>query len=103
MRLTLLGADAGVSEAVKWNAPSFAAKGDYFATLHLRGREQAQIIFHAGAKAKGRKMRGKVADPEGVLRWLADDRAMASLGAGAAFRAKRGALTALTLAWIAAL
>lgn len=102
-RLTLLGAAAGVSEGVKWNAPSFAAKGDYFATIHLRADKEVQVIFHAGAKAKGKKLKGKIADPEGLLRWLGDDRAMAALGAGAAFRANRPALAALAAAWIAAL
>jgi len=102
-RLALLGAADGVSEGVKWNAPSFAARGDYFATIHLRPRDSVAVIFHAGAKAKGKQLKGKVADPDGLLSWLADDRAMASLGAGAEFRAKRPALAALARAWIAAL
>lgn len=102
-RLTLLGAAAGVSESVKWNAPSFAAAGDYFATINLRADAEVQVIFHTGAKAKGKVMQSKVADPVGLLRWLAKDRAMATIGAGAAFRANRAALAALARAWIAAL
>ena len=102
-RLALLAAEEGVSEGVKWNAPSFAAKGDYFATIHLRAADELKLIFHAGAKAKGKKLKGKVADPAGLLTWLAEDRAMASLGVGAAFRANAPALAALARAWIAAL
>lgn len=102
-RLAILGAAADVSEAVKWNAPSFAAKGDFFATIHLRSLKEVQVVFHSGAKAKGKVLKGKVADPEGLLRWLADDRAMAALGAGAAFKANRPALEALTRRWVAAL
>lgn len=102
-RLTLLGAAAGVSEGVKWNAPSFAAAGDYFATITLRADKEVQVIFHTGAKAKGKVVQGKVADPAGLLKWLAKDRALAALGTGAAFRANRPALAALARAWIAAL
>jgi len=102
-RATLLGAAPGISEGVKWNSPSFAAKGDYFATIHPRASGQVQIIFHTGAKAKGKLMQGGVTDPAGLLRWLAKDRAIASLGAGAAFRANRPKLAALTRAWITAL
>lgn len=102
-RLAILGAAADVSEGVKWNAPSFAANGDFFATIHLRAKDTLQIVFHAGAKAKGKNLKGKLADPAGLLRWLADDRAIASLGAGAAFHANRPALAALARAWISAL
>ena len=101
-RLAILGAAPGISDGVKWNAPSFAAKGDYFATIHLRTQDTLQIVFHAGAKAKGKKLKGKVPHPDGLLRWLADDRAIATLGAGAVFRANRPALAALAKAWIAA-
>jgi hypothetical protein len=95
-RLTILGAAAQVSEGVKWNAPSFAAKGDYFATFHLRETKHVQVIFHTGAKAKGKVMQGKVDDPERMLRWLAKDRAIAT-------SPNAEALAALTRAWIAAL
>src|SRR5262245_47945066 len=84
-----------IIEGIKWNAPSFRTAND-FATMNLRSTNEVQIIFHTGAKAKGKIMQGKVVDPAGLLRWLAKDRAMASLGAGAALRANLPALTALT-------
>lgn len=101
VRKTILAA-GDISEGIKWNAPSFRTADD-FATMHLRSASDVQIIFHTGAKAKGKVMQGKVADPAGLLRWLAKDRAMASLGAGAALRANLPALTALTRAWAKAL
>jgi hypothetical protein len=55
-----------------------------------------QVIFHTGAKAKGKVMQGKVDDPERMLRWLAKDRAIAT-------SPNAEALAALTRAWIAAL
>jgi len=98
-RKLILGADAKVSEAIKWQAPSFRTD-DFFATINLRATDQLQIIFHTGAKAKGKVVQGKIADPRGLLRWLAKDRAIASLGAGKAFDANKTALTALVRAWL---
>lgn len=102
-RKVMLGASGDIGEGVKWQAPSFRTEADYFATINLRATEQVQVIFHTGAKAKGKVMQGKVADPEGLLRWLAKDRALASLGQGAAFKANSPALAALTAAWVARL
>lgn len=101
-RKIILSARADIAEAVKWQAPSFRTS-DYFATFNVRATDQVQIVFHTGAKAKGRLMQGKVDDPKALLRWLAKDRALASLGAGAAFRSNRAALADLTRAWIAEL
>ncbi len=101
-REIILSARAGIEEGVKWNAPSFRT-ADYFATIHLRAKTEVQIILHTGAKAKSKRMEGAIDDPRGLLRWLAPDRALVSLGAGAAFQANRPALRALIRGWTSAL
>lgn len=102
-RKTLRAAAKGVEEIVKWNAPTFTYAGVDFATLHVREQKQVLVIFHAGAKAKGKRLKGAIADPAGLLVWRGEDRALAGLGAGKAFAANLPALAALTRAWIAAL
>jgi len=102
-RKIIRGVSGDIGEGVKWQAPSFRTEADYFATINLRATDQVQVIFHTGAKAKGKVMQGKVPDPGGLLRWLAKDRALASLGRGAAFKANKAALEAVTAAWIARL
>jgi hypothetical protein len=71
VRRIILDVDPGISEAIKWNAPSFRTT-DFFATVNLRSRECVQLIFHTGAKAPATATTGiNIADPEGLLKWLA--------------------------------
>ena len=100
VRLILLGASPKISEGIKWNAPSFFAVSDWFATFNLRSKERVELVFHFGAKAKGIAAQDKIPDPAGLLRWLAKDRAMVTLGAGRDIAANKAALEALVRAWI---
>ena len=102
-RALVLAASPAVHEAVKWNAPSFRTS-DFFATLDLRTKDTVRFVFHTGAKAKDSRTEGvPVDDPEGLLQWLAKDRALVTLGQGAELRRKGPALQALVRAWIALL
>lgn len=98
-RRIILGASPAIHEGIKWNVPSFATS-DYFATFNVRAKTGVEFIFHFGAKAKGIQAKGKIADPKGLLKWLADDRAMVSLGAGKDIAANKSAFEALVRAWI---
>lgn len=102
VREAVLAADPTIREAIKWNAPSFrAGEGDFFATFHLRARDRVQLVLHLGAKVKATAVTGiEVADPAGLLTWLAKDRAMANLGAGKELESKLPALQALVRAWL---
>jgi hypothetical protein len=69
------GADPGIAEGIKWNAPSFRTV-EYFATLNVRDRDAVQIILHLGAKVRPDiTRRVAIDDPNGLLQWLANDRA----------------------------
>ena len=99
-RRVILGADPAIREGVKWNAPSFRTT-EWFATLNgPRATKHVMLILHAGARRKGFKARGKVADPAGLLRWLADDRAMATFADGAEVERRRAALQAIVREWV---
>lgn len=100
VRRAILGAAPEVSEGVKWNAPSFRTEKDFFATIHLRAKDQVQVVLHLGAKARPDLEVFKVADPKGLLKWLGPDRAMACLGAGRALNANKKALEAIVRAWV---
>jgi hypothetical protein len=90
-------ADAGITENVKWNAPSFVFKDD-FATLNLRPQTAVQVVFHTGAKPKGKKI--AIDDPDGLLKWAADDRAVATFADMKEIKSKQVALTAVVRQWI---
>jgi hypothetical protein len=100
-RALVLSASEDVHEGVKWNAPSFRTS-DYFATLDLRSKDTVRFVFHTGAKVKDSRDKGvPVEDPEGLLEWLAKDRAFVTVGRGAALARNGPALQALVRAWIA--
>ncbi len=100
VRKAILGASPRIGEAIKWNAPSFHTEKDHFATFHLRSTVEVQVVLHRGAKVRADKKPLEVPDPRGLLKWLASDRAMMSLGAASAVSANRPALQEIVRAWI---
>ncbi|MBI5852411.1 MAG: DUF1801 domain-containing protein [Planctomycetes bacterium] len=101
VRTQILAAAPGIEDGIKWNAPSFRTS-DWFATLFLRATDRVQLILHFGAKAKdGTKCFVSIEDPEGMIEWLATDRAMVTVGTGKQLARRRKALQDLVRAWIA--
>lgn len=100
LRRIILGADSRITESIKWNAPSFFFK-EYFATLHLRQPGRIQVIFHLGAKAKDNTRKVTIDDPNGLLTWPANDRAVAKFDGMGEVSANRSALGAIVRQWMA--
>jgi len=98
VRKLILGVSPKISDGVKWNSLSFRHT-DWFATVNLRSKDVIQLVLHTGAKAKDNPD-FKIADPSGLLLWLAKDRALATLGAGKTLKANAKAFTAIVKAWI---
>lgn len=97
VRRIVCGVSPEIGEAIKWNAPSFRTT-EFFATTHLRSRDQVQLIFHLGAKVRAGQKKLTLADPNGLVKWLARDRCIVSVGSLADNEA---ALAAIVRAWIA--
>lgn len=97
-RQILLGAAPGISEGIKWNAPSFRTSED-FATFHLRAKDGVQVILHPGAKR--RDVTITIADPASLLQWLAKDRASVKFRDLSDVEAKRPAFEDVIRQWIA--
>jgi len=74
LRSAILSADPRINESIKWNAPSFSID-DHFATFNLHYPDRIQIVLHAGAKVNPDAKQFEVADPAGLLKWAAVDRA----------------------------
>jgi hypothetical protein len=80
VRRWVLEATSGVSEGVKWNAPSFRVGADYFATFHLRSTTEVQLVFHTGAKKKAQPRAVVLSAPAArLVEWLTEDRALVAL------------------------
>ncbi|MBP8879371.1 MAG: DUF1801 domain-containing protein [Flavobacteriales bacterium] len=100
LRTIILGADARIEEGVKWNAASFRTT-EWFATLNgPKQVKEAIIILHAGAKAKGMDLKGRITDPSGMIKWLGTERGMITFSSLADIKAKQADLHALIWAWI---
>lgn len=98
LRSIIAGADPSISEGVKWNAPSFRTR-EYFATIHLRAKIGIGLILHLGAKARNIPDMA-IDDPDGVLTWVAMDRAVISLADVAEVRARKPVLQRIVKQWI---
>jgi len=100
IRRMILGVSAEIHEGIKWNAPSFSTT-EHFATFNLvRAKDQVMLILHTGAKPRNLKLKGVVADPTGLLKWLADDRCLVTFDSLQDVQAKRTALVAIVREWI---
>lgn len=98
VRRIILAVSPAIREGIKWNAPSFRTTDD-FATFNLRNG-RVWLILHTGATARGLTMQGAIADPAGLLKWLAKDRAVITFEDAADVKAKKKAMTAIIQAWI---
>ncbi|MBL0697969.1 DUF1801 domain-containing protein [Comamonas sp. JC664] len=99
LRTAILAAHPGISERIKWNAPSFCFKGDDRVTFKLRPRDCVQLIFHRGTKVKS--TRGfSFEDRSGLLTWAAEDRAVVTLRDLQDVTAKQAALVQVAVQWM---
>lgn len=100
VRHFILAVNPEIREGIKWNGPSFRTS-EYSATIFLRAKDKVQLIFHKGAKAKDNSTAMQIADPEGLIEWLATDRCRVTVGAGKEIKTHQAALEALVRDWIA--
>lgn len=98
VRKVVLGASSTIAEGIKWNSISFK-RADWFATINLRSKDVIQLVFHTGAKVKDNPNL-KISDPNGLLLWLAKDRALVTLGSGKTLKTNAKAFEAIVKAWL---
>lgn len=95
----ILQLDPGISEEVKWNAPSFKLE-DHFATFRLHPPKDIQVILHTGAKAKSNSRRFVIDDPHELLAWPATDRAVLTLASTDELRAHGAQVKCILKQWL---
>ena len=99
LRTAILAAHSGISERIKWNAPSFCFKGDDRVTFKLKPKDCVQLIFHRGAKVKSTRD-FSFEDRSGLLNWAAEDRAVVTLRDRKDVTAKQAALVQVVVQWM---
>ena len=100
IRRVILSAAPGVYEGIKWKSPSFRTH-EYFATVNLREKNGVAVILHLGAKVRDIGPGGvPIKDPNGLLRWLAKDRAMVVFKDMKDLTAKEASFEGVVQQWI---
>ncbi|MBL8186933.1 MAG: DUF1801 domain-containing protein [Acidobacteria bacterium] len=90
----------GVTEGIKWNAPSFYCHG-WFATVNLRAAAGVLLVLHHGAKSqKESTLPDTIADPAQLLKWLARDRATILFSSAEDFASKQKPFQKLIKQWV---
>lgn len=100
IRRIICGADPAIAEGMKRNAPSFRTTG-YFATTQLRTKDGIGFVMHRGAKVREAPA-FQHEDPQGLLKWLAKDRALMSFAGIEDVKAHVEAIQQIVRQWIAA-
>ncbi|WP_405933630.1 DUF1801 domain-containing protein [Streptomyces sp. NBC_00827] len=100
LRAAVLSSDPGITEHVKWKAPSFLHGGEDRVTFQLRAKKGVQLIFHRGAKVKDDQAVFEFTDDSGLLDWISSDRATVIFQDLDDVKAKEEAFVVLVRNWV---
>lgn len=100
LRRLILDAVPGLTERIKWNAPSFGKGEDDRITMRLHPGDRLQLILHRGAKA-GADDLFRFEDPDRLITWAAPDRGVISFSDADDLAAKSVALGEVLRRWVA--
>jgi hypothetical protein len=90
VREVILDTDDRVTEAIKWQAPTFMYDGN-IASFYPKAKQHASLMFHTGAS---------LPDPTGMLEGAGETGRMARFTSFEDLDAKADALRGLVRAWI---
>ncbi len=71
----------GVTERVKWNAPSFCIDGDDRITFRLQPGDRVELVFHRGSRTRADAATFTFADPSALIVWSTPDRGVVAFPA----------------------
>ena len=100
LRRIILAASNGITEHIKWNAPSFSYGGNDRITFNMRSANEVRVIFHRGAKKNMNGSRPTFEAPGGLLKWLGEDRGMVTFTNADQLSAVSKEFTDLVRRWV---
>ena len=71
LRAAILASNDGITEHVKWNAPSFRYADVDRVTFRLQPGDRLQLVLHRGAKVRDDAADFRFEDDSGLLDWVA--------------------------------
>ena len=102
LRLAVLDADDGITEQIKWKAPSFRFNAVDRVTFNLRPRHHVQLIFHRGAKTPEDNFHFDASKWSGLLEMIGDDRGQVIFQSAEAALSRQEDVIGLVREWVRA-
>ena len=102
LRAAILASNDEITEHVKWNAPSFCHAGVDRVTFRLQPGDRLQLVLHRGAKVRDDSADFRFEDTDGLLEWVAPDRAVVSFQDLQDVDRRQAAVVALINRWVLA-
>jgi hypothetical protein len=102
LRAAILAASDGISEQVKWNAPSFVYAGVDRVTFRLQPGNRLQLVLHRGVAVRDDAAEFRLEDDSGLLQWVAGDRAVITFGNLDDVATRQSAVVDVVNRWVAA-
>jgi hypothetical protein len=102
LRGAILAADPGITEHVKWNAPSFRYAGEDRVTFQLRHPDRIQLVFHRGVRVRADAASFAFDDPTGLMRWATPDRGILTFSDMGEVEERTAAVGELVGRWVVA-
>lgn len=103
LRTYILSFSDKLDENVKWNAPNYSLNGNDCITLKILPPKNIQLIFHRGDKKQEQPSKQLIEDPNGLLTWKENDRAIATFINREEIKNNKETLNQLVTDWISAL
>ncbi|RJT95331.1 DUF1801 domain-containing protein [Arthrobacter frigidicola] len=100
LRSEILALDPGITEQIKWKAPSFGVAGTDRVTFRLRPTDRLEIVLHRGAKVRDDVADFRFDDDSGLVHWVTPDRGTVSFASADDAERKRGAFLRLVDRWL---
>lgn len=103
LRTIIMAAHPGLTEHIKWNAPSYVLDGEDRVTFNLRNKEDAvTLVLHMGAtRPEDKKAAPIMPDDEGLITWQSDIRGVVACADLADIQHKQAALHRILVRWLA--
>lgn len=100
LRDAVMASVDGVSERVKWNAPSFVVAGEDRVTMRLAPGDAFQLVLHRGSRVREDSSTFRFEDTTGLVRWAAPDRGVVDLAGPGVLEQRLGDVVDLIGRWV---
>lgn len=101
LRDALLDALPGVTERIKWNAPSLGPAGTDRITFRLQPGDRVELVLHRGSAPRAADGFA-FDDPDGLITWAAPDRGVIVVRDAADMQARAASIVDVCRRWVAA-